>query len=163
MTGTYERSRAADKRSYEEVMNGDFLFAPREVALRRSPSLSCAHICRNNTVKPLSRPARLAGSPGRCKATEKPKPSASSSFSDANPCLRRSDTLLTTNRQRDLELSTFSVTKRKRVLAQRLCAATLARARHRCGRPKGHASCSRARFAEESRKRDKTWEVMKKL
>ena len=39
MTGTYERSRAADKGSYEELMNGDFLFAPRKVLSRRSPSL----------------------------------------------------------------------------------------------------------------------------
>ena len=59
MTGTYERSRAADKGSYEELMNGDFLFAPRKVAL---PPLSLAlraRICRGNTAKLLRRPARL--------------------------------------------------------------------------------------------------------
>jgi hypothetical protein len=113
MTGSYERSRVADKGSYEEVMNGDFLFAPRKITLRRSSSLSRAHICRDNTVKPLRRPARLVQA--RQAVAKRPK----NKTRQLPPLQRREsssqtqDTLLTTNRQSDLELSTLSMTGAK--------------------------------------------------
>jgi hypothetical protein len=161
MTGTYERSRAADKGSYEEAMNGDFLFAPRKIALRRSLSLSRAHICHDNTVKLLHRPARLARP---LQSDRKAKPVSFLLFQRRESSSEMQDTLLTTSRQRDPDLSTFSVTGQKRVLVEQLCAATLPRARHRCRRPKGHAPCSRGSFFEqESRKQAEPWEVMKEL
>jgi hypothetical protein len=161
MTGTYERSRAADKGSYEEVMNGDFLFAPRKIALRRSLSLSRAHICHDNTVKLLHRPARLARP---LQSDRKAKPVSFLLFQRRESSSQTQDTLLTTSRQRDPDLSTFSVTGQNASwwsnCAPRPCHVHAIAA----GVPKGHAPCSRGSFFEqESRKQAEPWEVMKEL
>jgi hypothetical protein len=70
MNGTYERSRPADKGSYERVMNGNFLCTPQN----RSPAtLPRPHMLRQHYQPHMQTCAPRPDSLGRCKASEKRK------------------------------------------------------------------------------------------
>ena len=130
---------------------------------RRSPSLFVPAYAAATLPSSYADLRASSGLARLLQSDRKAKPSASSSFSDANLCLRRSDTLLTAHRKRDLELSTFAMTLPEHVLAREIAPRPCHVHAIAVGVPEAMHRAPEAHFASKKAENGPKREFMKKL